>query len=79
MPGRAGAAPPPPPEPGAAGRRPFSPPGTGGRGAATTTRQYAVFTPHPYSGGCERCFSKGTCLSRMDVTLGQADGPDHAE
>lgn len=67
------------PEPSADVRRAFKRLGIEWKGDGTINRQYAVFTPHPYSGGCERCFSKGTCLSRMDVTLGQADGPDHAE
>lgn len=28
----------------------------------TVNRTYAVFTPHPFSGGCELCFKQETCM-----------------
>jgi hypothetical protein len=67
------------PEPSADMRRAFKRLGLEWKGDGTVTRQYAIFTPHPYSGGCEHCFSKGSCLSRMDITLGKTDGNNHAD
>ena len=32
--------------------------------AGNLSRKFAVITPLPYTGGCEQCFKKGSCLKR---------------
>ncbi|WP_320170321.1 hypothetical protein [Maridesulfovibrio sp.] len=49
------------PKPGEAALAAFESLGLTWNAEGTVNRQYAVFTPFPYSGGCEVCYLEDTC------------------
>lgn len=49
------------PKPGEAALEAFEKLGLTWNQEGTVNRQYAVFTPYPYSGGCEVCYLEETC------------------
>ena len=58
------------PKPGQAAQEAFGAVGLTWNPEGSASRQYAVFTPYPYAGGCEICHLEAECPKRKEM-LGQ--------